>query len=67
VADDRDGIVFSCLSVSWKEKSPPALDGPSVWSPVAMERTLCFREPSYWDCFAMVTDKSIRSSGEGSI
>jgi hypothetical protein len=67
VANNRDGVAFSCLSVSWRETSPSALDGPSVWSSVAMERTSCIRESSYWDYFAMGTDKSVRSSGEVSI
>jgi hypothetical protein len=48
LANDRNGLEVSQSSVSWGRKIMPALEGPAVWSPLAIKESPCTRGLSYW-------------------
>jgi hypothetical protein len=48
LANDRDGLEFSHHQYPGGGKITPALEGPDVWSPLAIEGSACTRGLSFW-------------------
>jgi hypothetical protein len=48
LANARDGLEFSNHQYPGGRKIMPALEGPAVWSPLAIEESACTRGLSYW-------------------